>query len=238
MKDADAFGHFLWDYYQHGPVPEVVERDDDYIDANGLNYFSTYRRWPGYLRQALRYVRSPVLDVGCGAGQHARYLQSKGFRVTGIDSSPLAVKVSRLRGVKDVRRMSFYQMTFPARAFASVAMLGNNFGLFGSPARMPSLLRKLARITTERGRLIVECRDPYQTDNPDHVRYHHLNRRSGRMAGQIKIRVRYRAFVGRWFDYLFVSKSEMRKLLKGTNWKVKRFFGRGPQFAVVIEKIL
>ncbi|MBI4092545.1 MAG: methyltransferase domain-containing protein [Candidatus Kerfeldbacteria bacterium] len=235
-KDADAFGHYLWDFHRKGPVPEIVERDDGYIKGGGLNYFSTYRRWPTYLRRALRLVRGRVLDVGCGAGQHVLYLQSKGFQVIGIDTSPLAVKVSRLRGVRDVRKMSFYTMTFRKRTFDTVVMLGNNFGLFGIPRRMKPLLRSLARITTSRGRIIAECRDPYKTDDPDHLKYHKINRARGRLSGQTRIRVRYRSFVGPWFDYLFVSKHEMKTLLKGTGWRVRTFLGNGSQYCAVIEK--
>ncbi len=234
---TDAFGHYLWDCYKNGPVPQIVERDDGYIGDGSLNYFSEHNRWPAHVQQALRHVQGRVLDVGCGAGQHATYLQTQGFGVTGIDSSPLAVKLCRLRGLRDVRLMSFYRMKFPAGTFSTVIMLGNNFGLFGSPTRMERSLKELREITTTDARIIAEFRDPYQTNDPWHRRYHVLNRRCGRMSGQIRLRTRHLGFVDPWLDYLFVSKREMQKLLKGTGWKVRRFFGSGPQYCVLIEKV-
>ena len=36
----------------------------------------------------MRMVRGRVLDIGCGAGRFALYLQGKGLDVTGIDLAP------------------------------------------------------------------------------------------------------------------------------------------------------
>ncbi|HDO42228.1 MAG TPA: methyltransferase domain-containing protein [Candidatus Bathyarchaeota archaeon] len=51
-------------------------------------------------QEAMKFIRGRVLDIGCGAGRHSIYLQNKGFNVIGIDISPLAIKVCRLRGLK------------------------------------------------------------------------------------------------------------------------------------------
>ena len=36
-----------------------------------------------------------VIDFGCGAGNYAIYLASQGFKVTGIDISPVAIKLAK-----------------------------------------------------------------------------------------------------------------------------------------------
>jgi hypothetical protein len=43
------------------------------------------------------------------------------------------------------------------------------------------------------------------------------------MSGQLRIRVRFRKYVGRWFDYLIVSKKEMQEILEGTGWRIKEY---------------
>jgi len=112
-ENEDAFGQMLWARFRGENVYEIVERDDGYIDAIIPDmYFSDYGDWPSAQKKALRFVRGRVLDVGCGAGRHSIYLQSKGFDVTGIDISPLAVKICKLRGLKKAEVRSVEELVF------------------------------------------------------------------------------------------------------------------------------
>ena len=53
----------------------------------------------------------------------------------------------------------------------------------------------------------------------------------------MKIRVRYREFIGAWFDYMLDSRDELRDILKGTNWTLSRTLdSKGPEYVAVIEK--
>jgi SAM-dependent methyltransferase len=236
----DAYGHALSDYlHGKGRGYEIVERDDGYVDVSGGPgmYLAAYPKWPFRHRQALRYAKGRVLDVGCGAGRHALYLQAKDLDVLGIDASPLAVAVCHRRGVRDVRLMSVNQIGPALGTFTTVLMLGNNFGLFANPRRARWLLGRLHAITDRDARIIAESVDIYQTDNPFHRPYHRRNRQRGRMPGQVRMRVRYQKYATPWFDYLFVSRMEMQKILSGTGWAVKRFLPpRGPFYVAVIIK--
>jgi hypothetical protein len=48
------------------------------------------------------------------------------------------------------------------------------------------------------------------------------------MGGQVRIRIRHKRWIGPYFDYLLVSRDEMRQILDGTGWRVKAFFDLGP----------
>jgi hypothetical protein len=58
------------------------------------------------------------------------------------------------------------------------------------------------------------------------------------MPGQFRIRVRYKNVIGSWFDYLLVSKDELRRILKNTGWEVKRFIdGNDGQYIMLLSKV-
>ena len=111
--EEDAFGQMIWAYYQGKEVFEIWERNDGYISIDlPKTYLTEYEDWALHQRKAMEFVKGKVLDIGCGAGRHSLYLQKKGFDVLGIDVSPLAVKVCRLRGLKKARVMSIEEVNF------------------------------------------------------------------------------------------------------------------------------
>jgi len=235
----EGYGRAMWDYYHGRGGYEIDERDDGFIDNSGgpPTYFAPYRRWPAHQRKGLRFARGKVLDIGCGAGRVALHLQQKGHDATGVDISPLAIKVCRLRGLRKAKVKSITRLTRRFGVFDTLVMYGNNFGLFGGPSRARWLLRRFRRMTSDDARIIAESGDPYQTDRPEHLSYQRRNRRRGRMAGQLRIRIRYKTFATPWFDYLIVSRDEMRSILDDTGWQIARFFDSpGPAYVAVIEK--
>ncbi|OYT65905.1 hypothetical protein B6U74_02330 [Candidatus Bathyarchaeota archaeon ex4484_205] len=240
LKDSqDAWGHIFMDYLKKGVGFEITERDDGYFDVTEgpRLYFKKYANWGEHEKRAMKYVRGRVLDIGCGAGRHALYLQNRGLEVVGIDISPLAVEVCKLRGLRNAMVLSITQVSSKLGKFDTILMLGNNFGLFGSFRRARWLLRRFHAITTARGRIVAETRDPYKTDSPDHKAYHQWNRERGRMPGQVRLRVRYKKFVTPWFDYLMVSKREMEEILRNTGWYVSQFIdGEKGMYIAIIDK--
>ena len=115
-------------------------------------------------------------------------------------------------------------------------MMGN-FGLFGSAPRTKKLLRRFRSATSDRGRIVAEVLDPYTTDDPDHLAYHDHNRQRGRMPGQTRIRIRHRHYTTPWFDYLFVSQTELENLVDGTGWSLQRTIpSAGPLYIAVLER--
>ena len=242
MKNSqrhDAFGMLLTHHFAGESCGEFIERDDGYLVAsdNLAAYFAPFGEWPPRIQQAMNYVRGRVLDVGVGAGRFALYLQEQGHEVVGIDVSPGALEICRKRGVKDVRQLPFHRVDASLGTFDTVLMMGNNFGLFANPRRAKWMLRRLKKLTGPNARIVAESLDIYGTDKPEHLAYHARNRRRGRMAGEIRLRVRYRELIGDWFDYLMVSQAEMQEIVKGTGWRVAEFLGNtGGQYVGVIEK--
>ena len=103
-RDQDVFGRALLDWAHGGTTHEVLERVDGFaqLGAGPEVYLSDYKGWPAAERATLRLLRGRVLDVGCGAGRVTLELQRRGYDVVGLDTSPLAVRAARVRGVKEV----------------------------------------------------------------------------------------------------------------------------------------
>jgi SAM-dependent methyltransferase len=178
-------------------------------------------------RQAIRLARGRVLDVGSGAGRVALHLQERGHEVVGIDVSPLAIEVSRRRGVKDVRELPVTGVGRELGRFDTFVMFGNNFGLMGSRRRAPWLLRRFRSIANEGARILAESVNPYTTDKPEHLAFHERNRKRGRMSGQLRIRIRHGTYATPWFEYLLASPEEMAELAEGTGWELRRVIDEG-----------
>ncbi len=232
----DAFGHVLLDHFEGRAATEIIERSDGFIglSANAEEYFQE----PGAEAAAvLSRARGRVLDIGCGAGRYALFLQERGHEVVGIDISPLAIEVCRRRGFRDARVLSIDDVTPELGSFGTIIMMGNNFGLFGSLRKARFLLKRFRRMTDPDARIIAQVLDPSQTTDPDHLAYHAQNRARGRLPGQLRLRVLHRSFKGAWFDYLFVSRREMEEIVTGTGWKISETIeADGPQYVAVLTR--
>jgi SAM-dependent methyltransferase len=227
----------LADYLAGRNADIVIERDDGFIDREGVKgYLASFRQWRTVERKAMRFVRGRVLDIGCGASRVALHLQARGHEVVGIDISPGAVSISKDRGARIVRRMSLEALDDRLGPFDTVTMLGNNFGLIGTPQRAPRLLRKISRVMTSQGRIVAGCLDPHQTDDPDHLAYQRRNRARGRPPGQLRLRLRYRGYATPFFEWLFVSPDEMERLLEATDWKIGRLLRGDASYVAILEK--
>ena len=244
----DAYGAAVYDCFHGYGGFEIVERDDGHFapSSGPRAYLAPFKDWPSHQRQAIRLARGRVLDVGCGAGRVALHLQQKGLDAVGIDISPLAIRVCRERGLRQARVMPIADVGPRLGTFDTIVMYGNGFGLLGSLRQARRLLRRFHGMTGPAGRIIAECNDPTlrrhrRAINPRalacHLACHRLNVRRGRMPGQLRIRIRYMNHVTPYFDYLLVSKRQMRQVLAGTGWRIDRLFdSEGSPFIAVLEK--
>lgn len=220
-ETSDAFGQALLDWVHGGTTPEIIERDDGVIEigAGAEVYLMEAHEWPAAEREAMRYVRGRTADLGCGGGRVALHLQQLGCRVVGIDSSPLALKAAKLYGVNTTLRLSVDEMKSQVEQFDTIIMFGNNLGVFGTPLRAKRLLTSWAKAAPRGTRLLLESTNPLSGGAPVvDKRYCARNREKGVATGQCRLRVWYDRSPTTWFNWFFVSRSDMKRLLSGTGW--------------------
>jgi SAM-dependent methyltransferase len=215
----------------------VIERDDGFVDADVMaRYLDPRRSWSTLDRAAFRALRGRVLDVGCGGGRIALAVQERGGEALAIDVSPGAIEVCLARGVREAAVRSAVSIEASVGSFDSIALFGNNLGLLEGRRKGVALLRRFRRVLEPHGRLVGIGMDPTTTEDPRHLAYQARNRERGRMAGQIRLRVRYGHLTTPWFDYLFATLDELGEMAADAGWSIRDVLrDEGPGYAVVLQ---
>lgn len=238
---GDAFGNMLLDCWsagvERGTTYEVCERDDGHLFVHdAADYFIPLENMGRLDRWACSSTGPRVLDVGCGAGRHLKYLTEMGRSVLGIDASPGAVSVCTERGLAaEVVSITEAPEALSDR-FNSILLFGNNAGLLGSEEAAPRILAGLAKLAAPGARLFAHSTDPYATSKRHHLDYHERNIARGRLAGQLRQRCRHRGVATSWFDYLMLSAAELEQLMTDSPWRVVDVKSDGPEY--ITEAVL
>jgi 2-polyprenyl-3-methyl-5-hydroxy-6-metoxy-1,4-benzoquinol methylase len=228
---GDAFGAALLDQLAGLPGVVTYERDDGFVQVDSTNYISD---WNDRDSWAIARAAGRVLDVGAGAGRVCLRLAESGLDAVALDVSAGAVEVCRRQGVQNVFHGTIDDLP-STELFDTFIVLGNNLGLIGSPEKAQGFFDAIALRMRPGGRIVGGCLDPYQTDDPDHLAYHQANIAVGRMAGQVRLRTRYRRLASDWFDLLWMSMAELAALARQSGWQITDSMP-GPLYAVVLER--
>ncbi len=219
----DAFGIALEEFYNgEGPGTYRTERDDGYVSGADLtHYFDEYSKWEKPTREALTYVRDGdvVLDVGCGSGRHALWLQQQGNEVVGIDQSQRAIDICRERGLESCEVMDMTDLNFEDDTFDTVVVIGTIIGLGDSLADVRDHFVEFDRITTDDGRVVMDSQNPFP-EGVDENEYFLDNRIGDRNAATVRFRVRYEQYIETWLEMTLFGPDELREIVAETPWSV------------------
>ncbi|NJM80676.1 MAG: class I SAM-dependent methyltransferase [Flavobacterium sp.] len=168
----DLFGKAILDYQtNNSPEDIITETSISEADEMSVAYlFREYKDMPKLEQKALQLAKGKILDVGCGAGSHALYLQEKGFDVTGIDISENAIEACKLRGLKNVKASDVLDLDTDTSTalsmtnqddnkFDTILLLMNGTGIFGTLANISKHLKKLKSLLTEKGQVLIDSSD-------------------------------------------------------------------------------
>jgi SAM-dependent methyltransferase len=120
-------------------------------------FFRPYKKMLKYEKIALKESQGKVLDLGCGAGCHALYLQGKGHEVTAVEISNKSAEVAKARGVETIISEDWRNLSL--KNFDTVLVLMNGMGLAESPSELMLMFRKLKSFLSKSGSILIDSTD-------------------------------------------------------------------------------
>ena len=200
----DALGQAVHDYFHKQVKGKLITRADE-IDDDELPLDTLFRNESELIpieKKAISLAKGRILDVGAGSGAHSVILKEKGFDVTALDISPLAVKTMEERGLKAICT-DIYEFK-PEQKYDTIYLFMNGIGICGDINDLPSLLTHLMSLLTDNGQLIFDTSDLrylYEDENGELIEDIELNR----YYGQFKFQMEYNGLKTDWFDWVYID---------------------------------
>jgi SAM-dependent methyltransferase len=165
----DLFGKAILDYQtNNSPEDLITETSISEADEMSVSYlFRSFNEMPTLEQKALGLVKGKTLDVGCGAGSHALYLQNeRQIDVSAIDISPNAIEACQLRGLKNTRVQNI--LDIENETFDTIILLMNGTGIFETLSDTAKYLQKLKSLLNPNGQILIDSSDIiYMFDQDD-----------------------------------------------------------------------
>lgn len=107
-----------------------------------------------------------ILDLACGKGRHAIYLNKKGYNVTGLDLSVHNIEYARKH---ENRRLHFnihdMRYPWPGEKFDHILNLFTSFGYFETKGENQQAIAAIASSMKKGGKLLIDFLNPYTVIN-------------------------------------------------------------------------
>ena len=220
ILNEDILGTALLDYQKGNYSEDIITYSSlNEEDVLPLPYmFREFKDMPDIEQKALSLCSGQVLDVGCGAGSHALYLQNMGISVTGLDASKGAIEVSKLRGLKNAIHGNLED--YQGQQFDTILVLMNGVGLAGTLNGLEQFFTKLKSLLKDNGQILLDSSDIiYMFENdedggywiPDNVNYY----------GEVSFSMEYKKQKSQSFPWLYVDYNTLQRAASYNNLTCK-----------------
>lgn len=230
----DPMGLAILDYAKtKKPADIVVAADlceDDIIPVEVL--FRSFDEMPELEKMALDQCKKSVLDVGAGAGIHAKELINRGHKVTAIDISEGAIEYLKSQNIP-CSKTSFLELK--NQKFDSILMLMNGIGIAGKLSNLELYLQHAKSLLNEGGNIIFDSSDvKFLYEDEDGSYWMDLN---AEYYGNFKFQMHYKKEKSAWFDWLYVDFDSMFTIAKKIGLKAIRIHEQDDNYLAVLTKI-
>ena len=161
--------------------------------------FRDFDQMPVLEQKALTLAQGSVLDVGCGSGSHALWLQEQGLEVQAIDISPGAIETCRLRGIKNARVQDIWELK--GQTYDTILLLMNGMGICGRLDKLPKLLDRLKNMLKPGGQILADSSDLiylFEDEESEPLPSDHY-------YGEVQFQTRYKNLQSDPFPWLYVD---------------------------------
>lgn len=215
----DLFGRAILDFAtQNAPENLITETNISEADEMDISYlFRSFDGMPELEQEALTLARGKILDIGCGAGSHALYLQEKGFDVTAVDISANAIEACKIRGLKKVSQTDFLNLDEGSK-FDTIYLLMNGTGIFGKLRNIDEYLTKLKSLLSDGGQILIDSSDiVYMFDeDEDGGKWIPLY---GDYYGELIFTIRYKGEQEEPFNWLYLDFNTLQNACMAQNMR-------------------
>mgnify|MGYP003110742000 CR=1 FL=1 len=216
---TDLLGKALQDYHNGNYTEDIITAtsisEDDELPLPYL--FRSFAEMPKLEQFALKKCRGNILDVGCGAGSHALWLQEKGVWVKAIDISAGAVKVAKARGVTNAKQANLLEIS--EEKFDTILLLMNGTGIFETVEKSAQYLQHLKNILNPKGQILIDSSD---------LQYMYDRNEDGsiwvpqeRYYGELEFTMSYKGETTPTFPWLYLHEALFKQLAENNGFKIE-----------------
>ncbi|MDO3693533.1 class I SAM-dependent methyltransferase [Wenyingzhuangia sp. chi5] len=207
----DVLGTALKAYYFNKNTKDKLLTNSSIAEEDELplDYLlRDFNKMPVIEQKALKLAKGNTLDIGCGAGSHALYLQNKNLKVTAIDISEGAIEVAKDRGLKNAEVANIYNFNTNEK-FDTILVLMNGTGICGKLNNLASFLTHLSTFLNPNGQILIDSSDiiyMYEDENGDH-----WIDASKDYYGEVQFWMNYQEHQSETFDWLYVDYNTLQR---------------------------
>ena len=208
-KEPDIMGTAMLDYV-NGRSWENIRTWTSVagMDELPLPYlFRSFEQMPLLEQKALELSRGKVLDIGCGAGSHALWLQQQGLEVKAIDVSEGAIETCHLRGVSSAEVLDIWELK--EERYDTLLLLMNGMGICSKLGKLTGLLKHLKKLLKPGGQILADSSDiiyMYETEEGEEIDEAELpGLPADHYYGEVTFQTFYKELRGEPFPWLYVD---------------------------------
>jgi SAM-dependent methyltransferase len=199
----DPLGKALLHYLSNPQTEEALLIHSDHFDDFEIPlayFFRAEKEMPALEMQALKLCKGKVLDIGGGAGCHAKWLLDKKMEVMAIDTSPGAIEAMNQQGIP-ASQSDFWKF-IPPHKFDTLLMLMNGLGIMGNLSNAPDFFTRIKQLLAPGGQLLVDSSDLKHLYMEGEETVIEL---SGKYLGESRFCFEFQKEKSSWFEWIYLE---------------------------------